>query len=117
MPQWLSGPQQTNVITPGSMYNYTWEGNNFTGGSGSHRHFNGCVLESLKDQFRKPAILHFLRGPKQFQILVPHKMIILKFIVHSGLQKLVADGFELAAECKQVGEFAGDMLDQFFVID
>lgn len=101
MAQGLSGPQRMGEVTVGRgygrVYKYTWKGNNFTGRGGRNGHFYGRVLESLKDQFGQSTIFHLLSGPERFQILIPHKAVILMGIVHSGLRILIVDGSKMAA--------------------
>jgi hypothetical protein len=119
--QWLSGPDQPDVIiaigAPDRIGDDTWKGNNFTGRRRSHRHLHSRVLETLEDKLCKPSILDSLCCPEQFKVLVPHEVVIRVGIVHSDLRKLIVDGFELAAERKDLGELTGNVGDQFFVLD
>lgn len=102
----------------GRLDNYTWKRNNLTCRGGRYRHFQSRVFETLEDQLGKAQIFHFLSGPEQLQILVPHViLVILIVIVHSGLQKLIVDGFELTVERKHTGELTSDMRDQLLVFD
>ena len=108
-------------LSPIWMYNDTWKRDDFADGNRCNGHLDGRVLESLENQFREPAIFHPLCGPEQFQILIACIVVILIVMVHSDLHTVdfsVVDGFKLLVTvCEYVSKLAGDMLNQFFVLD
>ena len=91
MAQWLSGPEQLNVLvslmrSAFRLGNDTGKGDNFTGRYRGDGHFNGRILQPLQNQFRQSAIRDFLRAPEQFKVVIPHRVVTRIPIIHDGLR-------------------------------